>query len=96
LYEFDDGHFVIATKRPELISIEGKGDVGIQTIQLTLPNLHHNYEVKNEDIYLFNKFQKGYMFSPMKKHKEAQATSVCLTKRTSLLTICITKNIKIH
>jgi len=58
LYEFDDGHFVIATKRPELIFIEGKGDVTIQIIQLTLVNLHCNYEVKNEDTYLLDKFQK--------------------------------------
>jgi hypothetical protein len=63
---------------------------------LTLTNLHYNYEVKNGDIYFFNKFQKRLHVPINEKHKQAQAISVCLPKRTSLFTMCITKNIKIH
>jgi hypothetical protein len=39
-------------------------------------------------------FKRDYMFSSMKKHKQAEATSVCPTKRTSLLTMCIHKKHK--
>lgn len=44
-------------------------------------------------IFIFStNFKKDYMFSSMKNHKQAQATSVYLAKRASLLTMCHKKH----
>jgi hypothetical protein len=45
-------------KGHEFIPLEGKGGVTIQCIQLTLVDLHCDYEFANESIPLLNKFQE--------------------------------------
>ncbi len=49
---------MVLLKRHEFITLEGKGGITIQCIQLTLVELHCDYELANESIVLLNKFQE--------------------------------------
>jgi hypothetical protein len=59
-----------------------KGDVAIQTIQLTLAKFLYNYEVKNENIYLFDKFQKG-LHVLINEKTQASPSNKCMSSKKS-------------